>query len=344
MEHDMSEEKEHETTLTITEIEPLGYGNPDSAISYKKKIDSGELRQEVADRVAELLSSGELLVAVDNYDDGCIDGRPTESVLYITEEGEFYTKEADNHGHERAKVAGGGYFTGTAMRLGAGYKGETIDADMLATGSEVTSKGIYCGAHTGEHQHGEGTDCGANDKLLPIFEAALQFEDEIAGTTKALVEQAGLEFNPDTFAKVIAQWRTVLEDTGYFAESAGVTRLNAAEAIMAAAHTATSHEKPLSVIKKLSGDHQEIELAINYVDGKTVSQVALRDKLKESFPEIDPKDLPQVFVVDAWRIVQLAQAAVPEAHFEEALYAGVMYQAATAATLTDGSLRTRIYS
>lgn len=340
----MSEEKENETTLTITEIGPLKYGNPDATISYEKKLASGELTQPVADRVAELLGSGELLVAVDNQDDGCIDGRPTESVLFIDENGEFTTHESDNHGHERAKVAGGGYFTATAMRLGAGYKGESIDDDILTAGSELTIKGVFCGAHTGEHQHGEATDCGANDKLLSILYAALQFEDEIADTTRALIEQAGMEYNPETFKAVIAKWQTVVGDEDYFAESAGGSRLSAVEAIMASAHNATSHEKPLSVIKKLSGDHKEIGLVVNYVQDKTFSQVALADELKKSFPEIEAKGLPQTFVVDAWRLVELAKASVQPEEFETALYAGVMYQAATAATLTDGSLPTFIYS
>lgn len=339
----MSLEKEHETTLTISEIGPIGFGNPDSSISYDKQRASGELSPEVDERATELLKSGELLVTVDDLDDGCIDGRPTESVLFVTEDGEFYEKDADNHNHERAKVAGGGYITGTAMRLGAGLKGERIDTDILKTGAELTAKEVYCGAHTGEHQHGDGTDCGANDKMLTIFDTALKFEAEVNGTTKALIETAGLEFNQDTFSEVMNNWREVTEDEAYFAGSTGASRLNAAQAIVETAHVSAQPEKPLSVVKQLAGDHNEDYVVINYVEGKTLSQVALADKLQEEFSELDTKNHAQAFVVDAWRIVDLAKAAVDQDKFEAALYAGVAYQVATAATLTDGSLKTFIY-
>ncbi len=314
----MSLEKEHETTLTITEVGPLGYGNPDATISYEKKLASGELSPEVADRVAELLGSGDLLVDIDESVDDCIDGR--------------------TFGAERASVAGGGYVTGTAMRLGAGHKGETIDADILETGADFTAKKVYCGAHIGSHKHGDGTDCGANDKMLPILNTAMQFENEIAATTKALIETAGLEFNEDIFKRVIGNWQSVLDDANYFAESTGVSRLKTIEAIIDTAG------QPQESVKDLPGNHEEISLVINYIQGKTVSHNGLARKLGESFPDIEPTKLPQAFVVDAWRIVELAKAAVPKEEFEVGVYGGVMYQAATAATLTDGSLPTYIYS
>jgi hypothetical protein len=75
-----------------------------------------------------------------------------------------------------------------------------------------------------------------------------------------------------------------------------------------------------------------------------MSQVKFAHTLSEEFPERASENLAQAFVVDAWRIVELAEASVEKDEVEEAIYAGVMYQVATAATLTDGSLRTFIYS
>ncbi|MFZ1301800.1 MAG: hypothetical protein WAQ27_04490 [Candidatus Microsaccharimonas sp.] len=337
-------ETEHEYKPNFIDIGPLGYGNAESAISYDKKIENGEVPKPLADRVAELLKSGELLVDVDELDDGCIDGRPTESVLYVTEEGEFYSKDADNSNHERAKVAGGGYITGTAMRLGAGYKGNSINEDILATGAEFTENDVYCGAHTGKHQHEDNTDCGANKKMREIFNAALEYEEEIAGSTKALVELAGLKFNPDTFSAVVNNWQLVLNDSQYFAGSSDVDRLNAVKAVIETAHQTKNADKPLSVVKHLAHDHNEIGLAVNFVPGKTVSQVALAEKLRGENPDTDPKDLPQIFVVDAWRIVELANAGVKDEDKEAAIYAGVMYQLATAAVLTDGTLPASAYA
>jgi len=345
MEPNMTIETEHEKELSFIEIPAIGYGNAESSISYVKQLESGELSPQVDARASELITSGELLVTVDDLDDGCIDGRPTESLLlYVTEAGEFYEQPADNSNHERAKVAGGGYVTATAMRLGSGYKGDTIDGDILETGLVLTAKEVYCGAHTGEHKHEDGTDCGANDRMLEIFNNAMRYEENIAGTTKALIETAGLEFNEATFAKVMKNWQAVIEDDPYFEGSTGASRLRAAQAIIQTAHAETEADKPLSVIKHLAGSHKEDYLVVNYAKGKTMSQVKFANTLSEEFPELASENLAQAFVVDAWRIVELAEASVKKEDVEAAIYAGVMYQVATAATLTDGSLRTFIYA
>lgn len=55
--------------------------------------------------------------------------------------------------------------------------------------------------------------------------------------------------------------------------------------------------------------------------------------------------LPQAFVVDAWRVVELAQlAGLSDETREAATYAAVLYQLATAATLTDGSQKIFAYT
>ena len=344
MEPNMTIETEHEKELTFTEIPAIGFGNAESAISYKKQLESGELSPQVDARAAELMHSGELLVDVDDLDDGCIDGRPTKSVLFVSEEGEFYQNDADNHNHERAKVAGGGYVTATAMRLGAGYRGETIDVDILETGSVLTGKEVYCGAHTGKHKHGDGTDCGANDRMREIFTVAAKYETQVGETTKALLGVAGLEFKPELFSQVMNNWQGVVDNESYFEGSTGASRLEAAQTIVSVAHTEKQPDQPLSVIKHLDGDHKEDYLVVNFAKGKTVSQVKFADTLSNEFPELASENLAQTFVVDAWRIVELANASVDQADIEAAIYAGVMYQVATAATLTDGSLRTFIYA
>lgn len=181
----------------------MGYGNPDSSISCKKQLESGELAAEVDGAAEEFIISGEGIVEVQEHDDGCIDGCET-SELYVTEGGEFYTKPADNSNHERAKVAGGGYITSQAMRLGVGRRGDSIDSDLALVGSDLAEKEIYCGAHSGAHQHGEGTDCGANDKFALILENGLKFREQIEASTGALVQAAGLEFHPEVLERVLA--------------------------------------------------------------------------------------------------------------------------------------------
>ena len=104
-------------------------------------------------------------------------------------------------------------------------------------------------------------------------------------------------------------------------------------------------ESPVAASKHLRGGHREAFIVMNFSDGKTFSQADFRKKLLEQFPYVQEDDLPQVFVVDVPRIEYLARAMAKgrpdtDRAFETALFAGVAYQLATAATLTDGSLRT----
>lgn len=334
----MNQEKEFEKII-VAEFGTMGYGNAESSISHDKQRASGELSAEVDMRSQEIIRSGEAMVDVNDTDDGCIDGRETIE-LYSTEAGEVYTKQVeDNSNHERAKVAGGGYFTSMAMRLGVGMKGTHIDTDLAQTGTDLAAKEVYCGAHTGAHKHGEGTDCGANDKMPLILQDGINYREQVAGTTQALIETAGLEFKPELFEKVLENWEATLSDDAYFAGSTGVSRLQKVLATQVAATEVAGSGKPVGVTKHLDGDHNEDYIVVNYVKGKTFSQGVLAEKLRADFPENDDKHLAQAFVVDAWRVVELAEAAVEADDFETALYAGVMYQVATAVTLTDGSLK-----
>ena len=343
MESQMITEQEHLQPVTVIEVAPMGYGNPDSSISRKKQLESGELEAEVDTKAQEFIISGEGIVEVQERDDGCIDGRET-SELYVTEGGEFYTKSADNSNHERAKVAGGGYITTQAMRIGVGARGDSIDEDLARVGADLAEKEIYCGAHSGAHQHGEGTDCGANDKFPLILENGLKFREQIQASTEVLVKAAGLEFHPEVLERVLANWQATLDDENYFEGSTGASRLKTVLATQAAATEAAGEQKPLAVTKHLDGDHNEDYIIVNYVEGTTFSQGAFAETLREAFPDKEDKNLAQAFVVDAWRIVELAKAAVGEEEFEAAIYAGVAYQVATAATLTDGTLKMFAYT
>jgi hypothetical protein len=331
-------ETEHTPTIIIQPLGAMGYGNAESPISREKQLVSNELSQEVDVRSQEIIMSGEALVTVNDNDDGCIDGRETLE-LYGREGGEVVLKHVDdNSNHERAKVAGGGYITSQAVRLGVGMKGASIDEDLSLLGADLAERGIYCGAHTGAHKQGEGTDCGANDKLPLILHNALAYKEQIEGSTKALIETGGLSFNPEAFETVLRNWQAALDDTAYFEGSTGASRLQRIFATQAAATEAREGRKPVAVTKHLDGDHNEDYIIVNYVVGSTFSQGVLASKLRSEFPDKPEKQLAQAFVVDAWRVVELAENAAIDADFEISVYAGVMYQIATAATLTDGSL------
>ena len=342
----MNEEKET-LEITVEQLERMVYGTEGAAISLDKHNESAEYDAEIDARFWEMVRSGEALVAISENDDGCIDGRWTVKVLF-NENGELQVHVVENNdGHERAKVSGGGYMTGLAMRLGAGVRGGSIDEDVTETGEVLAEKNVFCGAHNATHAHGEGsTGCGANDNFPLILHNAIAYREGIEKTTRQLLDQAGVPFDEATFNQVLANWEEVLSGKTYFEGSTGASRLQRILDVQIEQSELGAKRKPVAVTKELGGGHKEIAIIANFIGGKTVSQGMIAQKLSDEFGTkegFNAESLPQAFVVDAWRIVELANAAVDESQATEALYAGVMYQAATAATLTDGSLEMFAY-
>jgi hypothetical protein len=339
------DDKETKLAVTATEVAPLGYGNPESKISYAKQMESGELTEEIAGYAAELIRSGECMQDITEKDDGCIDGRPAIEILFVDENGNLATRDiVDASNHERAKVAGGGYMTTLAMKRALDVPAGTVDEDLAGVVSTLTREKVYCGAHTGQHGHDDATDCGANDRFQPILQNGILYRQQIGETTDALLGVAGVEYDATISDKVLNGWSETLTNDAYFAGSTGASRFTVIEQGIKAAQEETGNfAKPVAVSKHLKGDHKEDFVVINYIEGKTFSQRLFADKMREKFPNVDDMKLTQTFVVDVPRIVELAQAFTKERDdseedFKTALYAGVMYQLATAATLTDGSL------
>lgn len=333
-------EYEKNPTMLIQEIKPLGYGNPDASISYAKQIESGELRPEVARKAVELIMSGECLVDVTEQDDGCIDGRTAAEVMFVNDEGEIETRPIMDDAHERQKVAGGGYLTALAMYRALQGSSEHIDKDLARTVKHLSEQGVFCGAHTGAHGSDEKTDCGANDRVAEIFENGDHYQKQISADVAALLGVAGLDYDATVMQRVVSGWSMTLSEAEYFEGSTGTSRLDAIMGSIQALTAAQKPTRPLAVLKHLTGDHNEDFIYINYIEGKTFSQAKFREKLAEVFPDLRSSELAQIFVVDVPRIVTLAQAmGSNEEEREIALYAGVAYQLATAATLTDGTLR-----
>jgi hypothetical protein len=358
------EAMERNIMADVTEIGPLGYGNPDgiSFNTYQQMTDSGELPSEMTAKVIELIRSGECLRQVTDDDDGCIDGRPTDAVSFVDSEGRIVTNDViiDENGarivHERAKVAGGGYVTALAMRRALEHPKGTIDQDLADVANDLTEQNIYCGSHTGVRDDDAKTGCGANDNCRPILENGLVFREKIADNVGALIGLAGTRRGDNAALRVTDGWAETLNNDTYFEGSTGKSRLNTIDSSIKAAQQRTGSDRPIAVRKHLAGSHAEIGIIVNYVEGHTFSQAAFADALHEAFPDVVREKLPQLFVVDAWRIEQLATAigSAPKRDAEDseiarsdeeiqediatAREAGYAYQLATAATLTDGSL------
>lgn len=325
----------------VIEIPPLGVGNPEAAISYEKQLASGELTPEAVQAAVTFITSSEGMRPLTDSDDGCIDGRPAGSVSFVDRDGKSHTNAiTDASEHLRAKVAGGGYITSLAMRVGVGRASGLLENDLADIVSDLSRQHIYAGLHTGEHCHGAATDCGANDKFLPILESGVRYQDAIAANATALMKETGLTVATDALQAPFEHWGRAM-GAQYGGESTGASRFAVIEAGLRQAQAAEAPgDKPVAVKKDLRGSHKEDFIIINYREGETFSQAALNDYLAEHVPGVQA----HAFVVDVPRLVVLAQALShgDEEDFQAALFAGVAFQLATAATLTDGTLRTFI--
>lgn len=335
--------KERQTSVNVKELPRLGYGNPDAAIKYERVNDNKEQLDQMIGYAVETINSGGCMVEPTKEDDGCIDGRTTVEVTYIDVEGIQRTVSVEvNDGHERQKVAGGGYLTGLAMEIALRPPKEGIESVLRNVVETLGQNDIFCGLHTGTHgkpEYGQ-TDCGANDKFQQILETGLRYRSDIAKTTQALVMSAGANYYPDAQHASELGWEAALADESFFRHSNGETRNQMIVGALKQSQVVAEAKEPLAVSKKLIGDHNERIILANFQEGKTFSQQMLRETLKKQFPDVSDEDLPQVFVVDVPRIVELAQGlATDSVEYQVALQAGIAYQLATASTLTDGSLR-----
>lgn len=333
---------------TVTELAAPLYGNTEAGISYKKSLESGRISEEVAAKTFEIIRSGECMVPITEKDDGCVDGRPAVSVRFVSVDGDFVEKPVTNaEEHTRAKVAGGGYLTAWSMRRAEEPASNTMDEDIALVFDRLAENEIFCGLHTGSHGADGCTDCGGNDKNEQILETAVLYKTEVTNEAEAVCSVASIQLEPEVFSRVFHGWSETLTHPEYFAGSTGQSRFEVIEDRIKNRQLSEGGDYPVSVNKGLEGPHKEIATVVNFIDGMTFSQALLASLLQKAFPGITNDQMPQVFVVDAPRIVKLAgamSAKYPEEDretiFQRAVHAGVAYQLATKATLSDNTLPT----
>lgn len=331
----------------------MGYGNPDAKISLARKLERGEVRTEVVDTAVEIVASSEGMKPITETDDGCIDGRLAEALYYPTEseakEPFLVTNIEEPAKHKRPKVAGGGYITALTMKLALDPEVTTVNEDIKGVVDHLTQLGVYCGTHTGEHSHGGGVDCGANDRFDEIL---VRFRDQygdITGSVHGAMRLLGVEYDNEVAETVRAGIARTLSHETYFTGSNGEARFGVIMNGISRAQQELGVDAPVSVSKHLKGTHNEVLIVLNTVHGTTLSQAEFAERMQVAFPDIPENQLPQVFVCDVWRVDDLAHAMAKDREDTEWAYniafqAGLGFQFAAAAHLTDGSLRTLVVS
>jgi len=359
---DYMPQSETETRATVRLVETIpapGVGNPESSIS-KTKFESTDENRDMSRYMHEIIKSGECIVPCAHSDDGCIDGRCVNEIAHPNVDEFNVVSVEHNKDNDRAKLAGGGYITSLAMYQALGETRVSSEKDIIYIAEQFAQMGIYCGAHTGGHgseEHGK-TDCGANDKFYEILDNGIRYKDEVGAITSLLLQYSSDSYDQSVMDSVISTWEDTRKDAEYVVGS-GVVRLDAIRTGILHTQEQNPDVQTVAVIKNLSDHHNEVELVVNYGQGTTFSQGKKRQKLMERYPGVARKDLPQVFVLDFWRVQQLARAvaAMPEEitgrersedekpqRYAVALHAGVAFQVATYATLTDGSLPVDIFA
>ncbi len=180
---------------------------------------------------------------------------------------------------------------------------------------KTTQYADQVGGHTGpQHGNPEASGCGANDKLRGIMSQVAEKSDVIAAT----LDKLGVPVSDDAFADMVARARDLSENEDYFKPGKDVAETLQAEA-------------PEGNCPALLGDHNELLIRINTVEGTTIDRRAIEAEYGEDF---------QVFNVDLWAVKNAAEAmsTTPE-EAEDKFAAMVVYQLATALELCGPSMR-----
>ncbi|QQS19504.1 hypothetical protein IPL85_04470 [Candidatus Saccharibacteria bacterium] len=332
----------------VKEIPPMGFGAKDAKISYTKQKAEKRLSDEVESIAVGIIESGFCMAKITDKDDGCMDGRGAVWATFANAAGKFVKKWTKAGEHLRAKIAGAGYLTALSMKNALDSHVKSVDEEITEVAEKLMGEGVICGTHIGDHQSDELTDCGANDNLEKIFKNGIDYFGNITNVIQKIYTHVGLAYDESAATRVKAGWAGTVEHESYFKGSNGVTRYKRIMDYIATQQKKIGADYPISTSKHLRGGHNEAFVVLNFCEGKSFSQPAFKKQLQElqdQFPNISEAELPQVFVVDVPRIVLLARTMAKgrkdsDRAFDIALFAGVAFQFATAATLTDGSLRT----
>lgn len=322
-----------EPTYETECIAPEGVGFGEGTISAKNRPEA-PLSPEQLSKAIELLLAhwDEVLVDVEEDDDGCGDGRPTGRTLQFInglkdKAREFKTSKL------RAKIFGGGLqVAGSMWRAVTGKpeNGETVLGDRKFVAGELKRRGIKYGAHIDNHAHGENCGCGALDKYALTTELSGKYRENILETAKVFyADEAEYEAAAPALNQAFDSRAAIAADEHYLSDAAG-------------RRTMDFIEEDGAVIKELTDGHFEAIDILNEEPGKTIDQ----KKVAKLFEAAGLPDNIQVFVVDVWRGHMYADAVADmaaeqgydrDAARQTAFADFIVNQLAVSAALTDGT-------
>jgi hypothetical protein len=315
--------EQHRPQINVLRLAENGLGYGEGNIGVQTRIESDEdlLRPEDLNTVREAIYSGDTLVPVDKDDsgktlddDGCGDGR---GVGLIEKAGQVLKRSLN-----RAKVFGGSVTMTVAARIGTGEARENNQEELFNTASDqLDGSEIDYGAHNSDHC-GEGeSGCGVIDKFADHLSNAEKYRKQISRSAFEVLRATG--FNKDKDEREVG---AMIDDSlDNFREYNHQFEPAKGSSIF------KSIKDRFKVVKELFGDHKEIGIVINMVDGHTVDQELIRKRTE---------DRAQVFVVDAWRMLDVIarNKSIPEDKKEQAFISELIYSLAVSATLTKGDL------
>lgn len=278
-------EREVGKEYNVEVLAPNGLGFGEGTISVQEQLRRGELDSESLDAAIEIVrTDDEVFVPVDSEanDDGCGDGRGTLRVYKLLDPLTGHIQEF-KRSLRRAKLFGGGLVAAASMwrAVDGSPHTKTLKGDRAFMQEELRARGISYGAHTDDHAEGENCGCGAIDKYEAISSNVLTYKTEIVSTLQVLYGE-GFDDNAEAISKAYDVYGNL--DARYFEGVTGKA-------------TMSDIEKDGAIIKQLQGGHLEDMVVINDIEGTTLDQEKLREKLVEKglSPNI------QAFVIDAWR-------------------------------------------
>jgi hypothetical protein len=174
----------------------------------------------------------------------------------------------------------------------------------------LVGAGYAVGGHTGEHAHDNVSDCGANDKLGPIY----SYMTENADVLRKMAKDLGVNVSDETHNLIIGN-------------ASARTQFSAGKELL----DVTKANAKKEFYDNVQGNHNEVIVAINTEPGTTLDRTAIKQEFGPSY---------QAFNVDVWAFPEAAQAiSITEEEAEQKTVALTYYNLATALVLSGGKMR-----